>query len=187
MRRKKKTFNDSPQLHFVLSTSCNVFQYWQSELLFNSAMHVGQKGLFTQIVVGCEESEGDGVDAARRTITHDISQDAVVSKEMWAKTAHPNVNRFFAPAVPQAKEFPWFNKPYSFNFWMTHANITGDTIIILDPDEFFLRQFVLGKVRKARKPPPPGFLLDGSEVNDQPRKGFAVAEFYDIAGEIWNN
>jgi len=41
-----------------------------------------------------------------------------------------------APAIPEAKEFPWFNKPWSFHHWLKEKgdSITERAITILDPD-----------------------------------------------------
>merc|ERR1719356_2142893 len=46
-----------------------------------------------------------------------------------------------APAIPEAAEFPWFNKPWSFQHWLDSMadNISERAIAILDPDEFFLQ------------------------------------------------
>jgi hypothetical protein len=181
-RQKIKRAKNAPEMHFVFSTSCNTFQYWQSELLLNSAMHVKQKGRFTQIVVGCDESEAKGMAGKGRVLTHDASGDTLVGYEQWNKSSHPTVRRIFAPAIPEAKEFPWFNKPWSFEYWRRTENITGDVIVLLDPDEFFIRPLsMVGSTRKRHLKPPPQL---GKGFNDLPKPGMGVGAYYGIGGEV---
>ena len=83
-------------------------------------------------MVGCDESEAKGIKLADRIITHTAGAgDEVIDNNRWAKSTHPNAQRFFAPSIKEAKEFPWYNKPWSFHYWVKEANITGDTIVLI--------------------------------------------------------
>lgn len=42
-------------IHIIFSSSCSLFQGWQSELLFFSAMHVKQPGRITRLVSACHD------------------------------------------------------------------------------------------------------------------------------------
>lgn len=124
-------------LHIVSSTGCNAFQHWQAEVLLNSAMHMGQCGKMTRIVVGCDKH----VDTGPMRTHQGGAADELIKANDLVKSTSPGLNVHIAPAIPEAKEFPWFNKPWSFHHWLKEK---GDTIkeraiAILDPDEFFLQ------------------------------------------------
>jgi hypothetical protein len=147
-------------------------------------MHVKQKGKFTHIVVGCDESEDEGMEGKTRILTHDKSGDKLVGIEQWKKSSHPTVRRIFAPSIPEAKEFPWFNKPWSFEFWRRTTNSTksSDIIVLLDPDEFFIRPLSMeGSKRKTHLKEPPNL---GGSFNDVPKIGMGVGAYYGIAGVV---
>ena len=124
--------------HIVVSTGCNAFQHWQAEVLLNSAMHVGQCGSVTRIVVGCDKKVTEVI----RTHAGGAA-DELISADDLAKSTFPGLKLHFAPAIPEAREFPWFNKPWSFHHWLKEkgTSITERAITILDPDEFFLQPF----------------------------------------------
>jgi hypothetical protein len=144
----EKNVND--RLHILFSTSCNEFQHWQAEVVVSSAMRVGQRGKITQIVVGCDQREDKGVAMKDRVLTHSSGDaDNLVSKEAWAKASVSKGNleftRLFAPSIEQAKKFPWYNKPWSFKYFLDNGNLTKDEIVvIIDPDEFFIQPLTVG-------------------------------------------
>jgi hypothetical protein len=133
---------EEADFHLVFSTGCTAFQHWQAEVLLNSAYHVGQCGKVTRIVVGCDTDlvghESDGA-------THPDSKSAnrKIGDEELMQSTFPNLLVHHAPAIPQAKKFPWFNKPWSFFHWLqTKQNASEPlekVIAILDPDQFFMR------------------------------------------------
>jgi hypothetical protein len=114
-------FVEDDDLHIVFSTGCNAFQHWQAEALLNSALHAGQKCKITRIVVGCDKQVATG-----SFRTHQGGDaDRLIKTEDLSKSTYPNYAVHVAPAVPEAKEFPWFNKPWSFHHWLLHTKPTG--------------------------------------------------------------
>eukprot|EP00935_MAST-01C_sp_MAST-1C-sp1_P002169 g2169.t1 len=197
-QEKSGPANINDRLHILFSTSCNEFQHWQAEVVVSSAMRVGQRGKITQIVVGCDEREDKGVKLRARVLTHPTGDvENLVSGKDWAKSAAGSAggvefNRLFAPSIPQAKAFPWYNKPWSFKYFLMHGNITKDSIIvIIDPDEFFIEPLTIGHTRKELivsmedkylKP----IVDDINGVIDVPKPGTAVTQVYGIGGS-WIN
>ena len=171
-------------IHIVFSTGCNEFQHWQTEVLLNTAKRVGQRGKITHIIVGCEEREDAGMDGKARYITHAAGAgDNIVSDSLWRKSSHPNFSLHYAPAVPEAKEFPWFNKPWSFYHWMKTAKPKERVIALLDPDEFFLEPLTQGDKKRD------DLITDWPSslqhlVTDVVQPGMAVAQMYGF-GAVW--
>merc|ERR550514_2024381 len=146
--------------------------------MLNRAKKVNQKGSITHIVVGCEESEADGVKTADRMLSRPPGPgDALVEQETWKRSTNERVNVHFAPAVPEAKTFPWFNKPFSFYHWRKNVEPKERVIAIIDPDEFFLEPLTQGVKKKDDLIHHlPSFLEDG--VTDVVQPGMAVAQMY---------
>ena len=171
-------------MHIVFSTGCNEFQHWQTEVLLNTAKRVGQRGKITHIIAGCEEREDAGMDGKARYITHAAGAgDNIVSDSLWRKSSHPNFSLHYAPAVPEAKEFPWFNKPWSFYHWMKTAKPKERVIALLDPDEFFLEPLTQGDKKRD------DLITDWPSslqhlVTDVVQPGMAVAQMYGF-GAVW--
>eukprot|EP00935_MAST-01C_sp_MAST-1C-sp1_P001562 g1562.t1 len=99
----------------------------------------------TQIIVGCDAREDQDMNGKERHLTHPHgAADNVVTPEMWAKSVHPSVERIFVPSIKEAREFPWYNKPWSYKFYAEHLKKTGfsgeEIFAIIDPDEFFLTE-----------------------------------------------
>mmetsp|Transcript_27535 Transcript_27535/g.48663 ORF Transcript_27535/g.48663 Transcript_27535/m.48663 type:complete len:537 (-) Transcript_27535:23-1633(-) len=176
------------RIHIIFSTGCNLFQHWQSEVLLNSAMRAGQCGRITRIVSGCEEREDQNSKTDRRFITHQGGKtDQLVSTEDLSKSTNPNFEVHITPLVPEAKEFPWWNKPYSISHFSKHGNMRDDDIIvILDPDQFFIHALTQtgstydhilasGAVEREQK---------GESNLDVVKEGKPVAQFYGI-GDRW--
>jgi hypothetical protein len=199
-------------LRVVFSSGCNAYQHWQSEVsralipihfslvrflteaftdqvLKASAWRSGMKAPITHIVVGCNQQQraGEGQDAHT---SGGGDADRLVEEGRWRKSAHPNVDLYFAPATEMARKFPWFNKPWSFFHWADKmgSTIKEDIIAILDPDEFFMSPLVLNA--------PPEQLLkritwthlqdlgQDPHVPDFVRPGVAVAQRYGL-GSFW--
>ena len=136
--RRRARESQNPPIHIVFSTGCNEFQHWQSEVLLSSALHVGQHTKITQIIVGCDAREDQDMSGKERHLTHPHgAADNVVTAEMWAKSVHPSVERIFVPSIKEAREFPWYNKPWSYKFYAEHLKKTGfsgeEIFAIIDP------------------------------------------------------
>jgi hypothetical protein len=96
--------------------------------------------LLLQLIVGCDSREDAGMEGKERFLTHPAGAgDDVVTQKMWAHSNHPKVTRLFVPFIEQAREFPWYNKPWSYSWFVkNHANdVIGpdDILAIIDPDE----------------------------------------------------
>merc|ERR1719146_435739 len=97
-------------MHIVFSTGCNAFQHWQAEVLLNSAYHIKQCGKITRIVVGCEKDVGHEEFA---THPSDAASSHVIEADNLKRSTNPNLEVHVAPAIEEAKHFPWYNKPWS--------------------------------------------------------------------------
>jgi hypothetical protein len=53
-------------IHFVFSSDCKPYQNWQVIALLKSAEAVGQKGIFTRVVSGCERGGKPWIDDAKK-------------------------------------------------------------------------------------------------------------------------
>lgn len=170
------------KLHILFSTGCNAFQHWQGEVLLNTALRVGQRGKFTHLVAGCEEREDvggvldkSGSKYQRHTTHQGGDADRLVTEDVWKKSTMPNVHVHIVPMIKEAKEFPWMNKPWSYHHFALHGNWSEDeTIVILDPDEFFLQPL-------TQKGTPPSELLCHQKscppsVSDIAKPGMGVAQ-----------
>ena len=178
------TLPPNEDIHIVFSTSCNEFQHWQTEVLLNTAKRVGQRGKITHIIAGCEEREDTGMEGKERFITHAAGAgDNIVSDKLWRKSSHPHFALHYAPSIPEAKEFPWFNKPWSFYHWMKTAKPKERVIVLLDPDEFFLEPLTQGEKKRED-------LINNWPsslqhlVTDVVQPGMAVAQMYGF-GAVW--
>ncbi len=176
------------KIHIIFSTGCNKFQHWQAQVLLHSALSVGQCGRITRIVSGCEEREDKGGTSGKRWITHQGGKtDELVPVAELSMSSNPNFDVHVTPMIPEAKEFPWWNKPYSIAHWTQNGNLRDDeTVVILDPDEFFLRPLsqdgspwsdvlASGPVVQA---------LRGTFGVDVAEPGRPVAQYYGL-GDAW--
>eukprot|EP01065_Artemidia_motanka_P010763 TRINITY_DN15762_c0_g1_i1.p1 TRINITY_DN15762_c0_g1~~TRINITY_DN15762_c0_g1_i1.p1 ORF type:complete len:507 (+),score=167.50 TRINITY_DN15762_c0_g1_i1:62-1522(+) len=126
------------RMHVVFSTACNAFFHWQAQtVLWTALQTMGESANFTLIVVGCDA--GGVPDENLTHSTHQKEQEKVVPPEAWVRlVAPPHFRVHFAPSCPQAKSFPWYNKPWSFLHWFQETSPREDVVVILDPDQFFL-------------------------------------------------
>ena len=125
-------------MHFIYSTGCTRFQQWQSMAVLLSAQEVGQRGRITHIVTGCEDTD---TAAEGKIATHQKGDaDIVVSRETWREEERfAGVSVYFAPPAEMAKTFPWMNKPFAFAHWLKRQPPKESIIVIIDPDEYFIR------------------------------------------------
>ncbi|CAK0802536.1 unnamed protein product [Prorocentrum cordatum] len=169
-------------MHVVFSTGCNAFQHWQAEVLLNSAYHQGQCGRMTRIVVGCDKL----IEGGEKVSTHQPGAgDKLIDHDDLLKSTYPALNVHVAPAIPEAAEFPWFNKPWSFEHWLntTGDDVTERVVAILDPDEFFLQPLTQ---RAEHAADGPFEIIHGyperlsQQVTDVVQPGWAVAQKYGL-------
>jgi hypothetical protein len=169
-------------MHVVFSTGCNAFQHWQAEVLLNSAYHQGQCGKMTRIVVGCDKY----VEGGEKVSTHAAGAgDKLIDQDDLLKSTFPGLHVHVAPAIPEAAEFPWFNKPWSYQHWVDNKadDIRERVIAILDPDEFFLQPLTQRAEHSADGP----FEIIHAyperlrkHVTDVVQPGWAVAQKYGL-------
>jgi hypothetical protein len=127
----------SVEYYIVFSTSCSVFQDWQSYVFFHRALVVGQPGTITRIASGCQEDE----EAAARK----------VFQEQIEPMAPGRFKIHFTPDFSSVKpgvKFTYFNKPFGMKHWLENAlghpanPVNDDAIIVLmDPDQLITRPF----------------------------------------------
>jgi hypothetical protein len=124
--------------HIIFSTSCSVFQDWQSYVFFHQALVTKQPGTVTRIVSGCKEEDEL---AARKVFQERIEPMAAPGKFRIHFTPD------FATVKPGVT-FPYFNKPFGTKHWLEHVMgypdkpVDDDAIVVLmDPDQLFLRPF----------------------------------------------
>jgi len=169
-------------MHIVFSTGCNAFQHWQGEVLLNSAYHQGQCGKMTRIVVGCDKKIVGG----EAISTHAAgAADNLISHEDLLKSTYPRLNVHVSPSIPEAAEFPWFNKPWSFEHWVANKadDVSERVVVILDPDEFFFQPLTQ---RAEHAADGPFEVLQGyperlqQQVTDLVKPGWAVAQKYGL-------
>jgi len=123
-------------IHVLFPSGCNGFQQWQAELLLFSHQAVGQKGKITRIVHGCED-HSEVKD--KQWLVHQ-GDNKNLEASFLEKSTHPNYTLVHTPGVEGAKEFPYFNKPFSIDYWAKNGqHEEDDIVIILDIDEMFLK------------------------------------------------
>jgi len=184
MRRthEKKCTPADDDMHIVFSTGCNAFQHWQAEVLLNSAYHQGQCGKITRIVVGCDKK----IQGGEKITTHQAGvADNLIDHDDLLKSSYPELQVHVAPSIPEAAEFPWFNKPWSFQHWLDNKadDVSQRVIAILDPDEFFFQPLTQRAEHAADDPfeiiagYPPWLK---QQVTDVVQPGWAVAQKYGL-------
>jgi peptidyl serine alpha-galactosyltransferase len=128
-------------IQLVFTTSCSVFQDWQSIALFVSAHDVNQTGYLTRIASGCTpEQEVQLREFHRKTI----------------EVLNPKFLLYFTPDYSRENpryNYIFFNKAFGMKHWLTNRfgyhfddmsknednPYNDDLIIILDPDQVMLR------------------------------------------------
>ena len=146
--------------------------------LFVACLQCGQ---ITRIVVGCDKHVNTG-----HHRTHQGGDaDRLIKQDELLKSSHPRVKIHVAPSIPEAKDFPWFNKPWSFHHWLLHNDPKETAIVILDPDEFFLQPLTQsGRKRKDLLSHWPKSM--DKDITDVVRPGRGVAQMYGF-GSVWLN
>jgi len=182
--RAKDCLPADEDMHIVFSTGCNAFQHWQAEVLLNSAWHQGQCGNVTRIVVGCEKKVVERIRAHPGG-----AADELIAEGDLKKSTFPGLKVHVAPAIAEAEEFAWFNKPWSFKHWLDSQSdaIAERAVVILDPDEFFLQPLTQ---RAEHADDSPFEIINGypeqlkHQVTDVAQPGWGVAQKYGFGPEI---
>lgn len=173
-------------LHIVFNTGCNLFQHWQAEVVFASALQVGQKCKITRIVSGCDYTD-DGKPPPADMLTHPPGfADTIVQLSEVRKTVYPRSFIHVTPTFAGAKSYPWLNKPQGIEHWIKNADppIKEKYIAIIDPDFVFLKPLVLGETMEHILYNGP---LQGEErekITTHVREGAPVGQRYGI-GSQW--
>jgi hypothetical protein len=132
--------------HIIFSTSCIVYQDWQSYTFFYQAVASGQTGNITRIVSGCKDkAEEDNVRAV-------FEREIVPMAEPAGR-----LRIHFTPDyshIMDGERYAYFNKPFGLLHWLENelgfpkpASMTDDpdrddTVVVLcDPDQLILRPF----------------------------------------------
>lgn len=121
---------EAAPVHVVFSTDCSGYQDWQSEVVFNSALVVGQEGPLTRIASGCDRAQEQRL------------------RDRYAKLYGPLFgSQIFLHVTPvfdkaeSGKTYKFFNKPRGIEHWLEspQSNLT-DIVALIDPDFAFLRR-----------------------------------------------
>ena len=134
---KQDNNNDNVPIHVIFSTGCSNFQDWQSYVFFFHAWKSGQRGTVTRIASGCRDN------------------DAKILTELHEKQIRIMSDRFHLHLTPQfatvkkGLNFKYFNKPFGLRHWLENAlgyphnaaQHDDSIVILLDPDQMFLRPF----------------------------------------------
>ena len=118
-------------VHVIFSTDCEYYQDWQTLVLFQSALIVGQDryGPVTRIASGCSAEK-----QAELTNLY--------------KALHPGLS-FSVHFTPDFKhdsatnrKYAFYNKPWGLKHWLDHSSPPvpeDEVVVLLDPDMVFLR------------------------------------------------
>jgi hypothetical protein len=142
---KSSQDKESVHYHIVFSTSCTIFQDWQSYVFFFQAINSGQTGTVTRIVSGCADKE------------EEEKAKAVFEREIVPLAEPGRVRIHFTPDYSHIMSgiyYPYFNKPFGMRHWLenelgfpnpassTKDHNRDDSIVVLcDPDQIILRPF----------------------------------------------
>ena len=152
-RNAKPGQEESDELHFVFTTSCEPHQHWQSEALAQSFARVGQRGALTRIVSGCS------IDAEKELLrrTHQSSPHVRihVTRDFRALPAPIEASSETEQRSSTPDEYTPYNKPFGLRDWLESANppVREDLVVVLDPDFLFIRRFAVntgGRVTSAK-------------------------------------
>jgi hypothetical protein len=128
--------------HLVFSTSCNLFQDWQSYAFFYHAHKSGQKGNITRIASGCTPEQTEQLQQAHETTIQTISS-------RFRLHFTPDFSK-----IKPGKNYKYFNKPFALKHWMenvlgyphnTKIEKKSDTsiddiiVILMDPDQLIFK------------------------------------------------
>jgi peptidyl serine alpha-galactosyltransferase len=156
---------DEPEIHIVFSTGCSMWQDWQSYAFFYHAMVHQPNADVTRVASGCKnETE---------------------AKSVFEQFIQPMSKRFHLHLTPgyaelvKGKSYKFFNKPYGLLHWMRHGLKLDENVqelekvfIILDPDEFIIRPFVVDYTHETE------IYADGPVLHTRVSHGKPMAQRY---------
>ena len=133
------------RVHVVFSTDCGAFMAWQAVALLDSAARVGQRGVFTRLVHGCDAAAEAALRAATACGRYPFPVHLHFTKD-FNKDFHVSDG---AADAASPKRFRFANKPRGVHHWLAHHgdafrenHAHGDedvAIALIDPDFVFLR------------------------------------------------
>lgn len=133
------------RVHIFFTMDCTDHSAWQTGTLENSWERVGQDGVLTRIISGCEAFLKDPKTQLRekveRTKRHFLSSDEVARERRGS---------FYAPfssTLPSGRHYAPYNRPHSVYYWLKHADLTEEVFVMLDPDMVFLNVLPTESVR----------------------------------------
>lgn len=127
------------RVHMLFSTSCSMYQQWQSNLLFWSHRESGCKGEVTRLVSGCEAEENNFKDmrVSLPGVTAKLS-----NRTLLRQSTNPNAKVRETPELPESRNIIYSNKPYAVLDWFEHHKdevLADDVVVIVDPDMLMIR------------------------------------------------
>lgn len=177
IKTPKPVDSEKYDIHVIFSTDCNAFQDWQTLVVFQSAVNVGQRGPVTRIASGCDSYEAEDKKA--------------MLIELY-KQLYPGYGAHFTPDFKKDEKtkarYDFYNKPRGLKHWLDNANPAipdGVVIALIDPDFVFVRPMTTqikgmdnNIVNKA--------VLKELDLVDKVAKGKPVAQMYGL-GAPWTN
>ncbi|CAI5720795.1 unnamed protein product [Hyaloperonospora brassicae] len=144
---------ESDELHFVFTTSCEPHQHWQSEALAQSFARVGQRGALTRIVSGCSIDEEE--ELLRRSYQSSPHLRIHVTRDFRSLPAPIEASNETEQQSSTPDDYVPYNKPFGLRDWLESANppVREDLVVVLDPDFLFIRRFAVntgGRVTSAK-------------------------------------
>jgi hypothetical protein len=141
--------------------------------LWKSAQAVGQKGVFTRVVSGCERGGQPWIDDANKLLKV------------------RNARLHFTPGYDDTYNdaYPPYNRPFGLAHWLLYAYppITEKTIVVIDPDMMFLRPFLNGANSAALFSEVAPHRLEEigvTELTDRVVKGRPLGAYYGIGAKF---
>lgn len=114
-------------VHVIFSTDCEYYQDWQTLVMFQSAIVVGQKGPITRIASGCSEAKKQELTALYQAL-------------------YPQFGVHFTPDFKHDnktnRKYAFYNKPWGLKHWLDYSRPPipeDEVVVLLDPDMIFLR------------------------------------------------
>ena len=134
----KGTYDD---IHIVVTTGCNGYQNWQSEVLLYSWASIKQPGRITRIVAGCKNDKE--IELANRT--------GIPNNENRILTYF--VDDYTPDEPGKGHPFHYFNKPFGMNKWLHDKKdeIYENVIVLIDPDMIITKKFLFHIKEEADK------------------------------------
>eukprot|EP00040_Diaphanoeca_grandis_P026517 m.148706 g.148706 ORF g.148706 m.148706 type:complete len:525 (+) comp30614_c0_seq2:210-1784(+) len=168
----RQNLSTEPKVHIIFSTSCTLYQQWQSELFFFTHQRSKFPGSVTRLVSGCGAKP-----LSYDEMVHTIPGSQDVLEDLDRLNVSSNSKAFVhqSPELPDSRQQIYANKPYQVLEWIkTKPFADNDIVIIADPDQMIMNQIPFDHL--------PSVSSSFSRVNVQPGKPYAAK--YEI-GALW--